>query len=81
VFDIVLTTGLGGNWVWNFGGSFAAPHATGVAALVLEKLGGAATPDQVEAILRNSADDIGKPGNDDFYGHGRVNALRAVTWK
>jgi subtilisin family serine protease len=78
VFDIVLTTGLGGNYVWNFGGSFAAPHVSGVAALVIEKLGRAATPDGVEAILRNTADDLGKPGNDDFFGHGRVNALRAV---
>jgi subtilisin family serine protease len=79
VFDIVLTTGLSGGVVWNFGGSFAAPHAAGVAALIFEKLGAGATPDQVEAILRQTADDLGKPGNDDFYGHGRVNALRAVT--
>ena len=52
---------------------------TGVAALVMEKLGPSATPDQVESILRRTADDLGKPGNDDFYGQGRVNALRAVT--
>jgi subtilisin family serine protease len=81
VFDIVLTTGLGGSFVWNFGGSFAAPHATGVAALVLEKLGGSGTPDQLEMILRNTADDLGKPGNDSFYGLGRVNALRAVQYR
>jgi subtilisin family serine protease len=78
VFDIVLTTQLGSSWGWNFGGSFAAPHAAGVAALIYEKLGGDATPEKVEMILRNSADDIGKPGNDDFFGQGRVNALRAV---
>ena len=81
VFDIVLTTQLGNSWGWNFGGSFAAPHAAGVAALIYEKLGAAGTPENVEMILRNTADDIGKPGNDDFFGHGRVNALRAVTWK
>jgi len=79
VFDLVLTTNVGSTVHWNFGGSFAAPHATGVAALVIEKLGPSATPDQVEAILRRTADDIGKPGNDDFFGHGRVNAWRAVT--
>ena len=54
---------------------------SGVAALVFEKLGPSATPDQVEAILRQTADALGKRGNDDFYGHGRVIALRAVTWK
>ena len=32
----------------------------------------------VSAILLQSADDLGKVGNDDFYGLGRVNALRAV---
>ena len=78
VFDIVLTTQLGSSWGWNFGGSLAAPHAAGVAALIYEKLGPSATPEKVEMILRNSADEIGKPGNDDFFGHGRVNALRAV---
>ena len=79
VFDLVLTTNVGSTVFWNFGGSFAAPHAAGVAALVMEKLGPSATPDQVEAILRITADDIGKPGNDDYFGHGRINALRAVT--
>ena len=36
------------------------------------------TPAQVRTILQQSADDLGKAGNDDFYGLGRVNALRAV---
>jgi hypothetical protein len=36
------------------------------------------TPALLEARLRASADDLGKPGNDDFYGAGRVNALRAI---
>ncbi|HKG93637.1 MAG TPA: S8 family serine peptidase [Gemmatimonadaceae bacterium] len=78
VFDLVYTTNVGSAYFWNFGGSFAAPHATGVAALIIGKHGGSMDPDQVEAILRNTSDDLGKPGIDDFYGHGRVNALRAV---
>ena len=81
VFDIILTTNLGNQWGFNFGGSFAAPHAAGVAALIYQKLGAGATPEKVAQILRNTADDIGKPGNDDFFGHGRINALRAVSWK
>ena len=56
----------------------AAPAAAGVAALIIEKNGGSMNPSQVEAALRRSADDLGKPGNDDFYGAGFVNALRAV---
>jgi lantibiotic leader peptide-processing serine protease len=56
----------------------AAPAAAGVAALIIEKNGGSMKPAQVEAKLRQSADDVGKPGNDIFYGHGFVNALRAV---
>lgn len=36
-------------------------------------------PSHVEAALRQSADDLGKPGKDDYYGHGRVNAYKAVN--
>ena len=35
-------------------------------------------PAQVLSILRRSADDLGKPGNDPYYGRGRVNAYNAV---
>ena len=55
----------------------ASPAAAGVAALIVGKYG-PLPPAQLEARLRASADDLGKPGNDDFYGAGRVNAGRAV---
>jgi len=55
----------------------AAPAVSGVAALIIGKFGRIG-PAAVEARLRHSADDLGTPGNDDFYGGGRVNALRAV---
>jgi subtilisin family serine protease len=76
-FDYVLSAGSGG-WWWAYGTSMAAPHATGVAALIIGERGGDMHPAQVEAALRKSADDLGKPGNDDFYGAGRVNAYNAV---
>jgi len=65
---------------WNFAGgtSSAAPHVCGVAALAIQARGGNLTPAQTRAILTQSADDLGEPGNDDYYGAGRVNALRAV---
>jgi serine protease len=59
------------------GTSMASPHASGVAALVTGK-NPALTPDQVRQVLRSSADDRGLAGWDPLYGHGRVNARRAV---
>ncbi len=83
VFDLVLSPGSRrgfSNTIYFFaaGTSMSAPHVAGVAALIIEKNGGSMHPAQVEAALRQSADDLGKPGQDDFYGRGFVNALRAV---
>jgi subtilisin family serine protease len=76
-YDMVLSTGNGG-WYWGSGTSQASPHLAGVAALIIGKNGGSMKPAHVEAVLRASADDFGKPGKDAFYGHGRVNAHKAV---
>ncbi len=76
-FDTVVGPTING-WSFSFGTSAAAPHVAGVAALVIGAHDGQMNPDAVEAILRASADDLGKPGVDDFYGQGRVNAARAV---
>lgn len=82
VFDMVAAPCRGGptsisTYCWAAGTSMASPHVAGVAALIVSKFGHPG-PAQVEAKLRQSADDLGKPGKDDFYGHGRVNAFRAV---
>ena len=81
VFDMVISPGsIPGNTSYFFaaGTSMAAPHVAGVAALILEKHGLNLSPAQVKTYLQASADDLGKSGNDDFYGKGFVNALRAV---
>ena len=84
VFDFVLSPGginsanANINYFFAAGTSMAAPHVAGVAALIIEKNGGSMKPAQVLTALQQSADDLGKPGNDDFYGGGFVNALRAV---
>jgi len=56
----------------------ASPHVAGVAALV-EAARPGLTVDQVEAVLRSSAVDLGTPGRDNQYGDGRVNAAAALT--
>jgi len=83
VMDMVLSTSRGSaasttSYSWAAGTSMSSPAAAGVAALIVGKYG-PMDPAQLEAKLRASADDLGKPGRDDAYGHGRVNAYRAVV--
>jgi lantibiotic leader peptide-processing serine protease len=64
-------------YFYSAGTSMAAPHVTGVAALIIQKLGGSASPAEIRRILRGSSDKL--PDFDrGFYGHGRVNAWKAV---
>ncbi|HEX8271141.1 MAG TPA: S8 family serine peptidase [Longimicrobiaceae bacterium] len=81
-FDMYLSTirgsTPGGEYTWSAGTSMAAPVVSGIAALVIQAGGGRVAPAQVEAALRRGAEDLGKPGNDEVYGHGWVNALRSV---
>ena len=45
----------------------------------LSSVNPALTPAQVTDILKQTADDLGNPGWDVYYGSGRVNASKAVT--
>jgi len=59
------------------GTSMACPHVSGVAALVWSRYPNA-TGDWVRLWLRSTADDLGIPGFDEYFGYGRVNARKAV---
>jgi subtilisin family serine protease len=82
VFDMYLSTSrgsvAGGDYTWWAGTSMASPVVAGIAALVIEARGRRMAPAQVEAALKRGAADLGKPGNDEFYGHGWVNAYRSI---
>ena len=71
VFDGVLST-ISEGWGWAQGTSMAAPHVTGVAALIIGAHGGSMSPAQVERILKQQAEDLGPNGVDPVYGAGRV---------
>ncbi|MFZ3062515.1 MAG: S8 family peptidase, partial [Actinomycetota bacterium] len=59
------------------GTSMAAPHVSGLAAL-LRAYSPTLTNDQVEQQIESMADDLGSPGKDNYYGYGRINALKAL---
>lgn len=78
ILDFIISPTPGNRIGFYIGTSQAAPMVAGVAALVLHKYG----PMNVNKLrnhLAQTADDLGKPGHDKYYGHGRINAYKAVT--
>jgi subtilisin family serine protease len=72
--DRIISTGANGTWYWTTGTSMAAPHASGVAALIISenpcKFKG--KPSWVRAEMRTRAVDKGDPGRDGIFGYGFV---------
>ena len=67
-----------GDYVPNFNGtSSATPFVAGAAALLLSQ-NPSLDPAQVRDLLQNSADDLGTPGFDNQFGHGRLNVANVL---
>ncbi len=79
-FDMIYSVASGPNaFNFNAGTSMAAPHVSGVAALIIAKNGGSMDPKEVKRQIENTSDKVDGNGQSLFFGKGRVNALRAVT--
>ena len=56
----------------------ATPYVTGLAAL-LWSYAPSLSRDQVKETIQNTADDLGTPGWDQYFGWGRINAWKALS--
>lgn len=68
----------GANYYASMSGTSAATaHVSGVAALLFSQ-DGTRSNAVVRSLIEGTADDLGDPGWDRYYGHGRVNAYQAL---
>jgi serine protease len=65
------------SFAYLYGTSMAAPHVAGLAALCLSSQP-AASNAEIRRILRDSAQDKGSSGWDQYYGYGRIDVGRAL---
>jgi len=73
----IRTTANGGGYIYVGGTSYATPIVSGIAALMWSA-SPTISPDEIEEALYATAKDLGDPGEDDYFGHGLVNAFEAV---
>lgn len=74
----IYSTSIGDTYVYHYGTSMAAPHVAGLAGLLFSQNPGR-TNTEVRNLIESTADDLGTPGWDQYYGWGRINAESALS--
>lgn len=84
-YNTILSTAgyMSGNTIkyqysWAQGTSMAAPHVSGIVSLLYSI--GINNPEEIKHILKETADDLGIEGIDNYYGAGLVNINRALKY-
>ncbi|MEO9270316.1 autotransporter outer membrane beta-barrel domain-containing protein [Serratia ureilytica] len=72
--DVSLNLGYG----YKSGTSMAAPHVTGVAAVLMQRFP-YMSANQISAVIKTTATDLGVAGIDNLFGWGRVNLSDAIN--
>lgn len=75
---MIWSTKRNNNYGSLMGTSQACPHVAGLAALILSQHPDM-TRDQLRIHLRKNTNDLGEPGFDQYFGHGRINANKSVS--
>ena len=85
ILSLILSSGqgcwagysVGANYCRLYGTSMAAPHVSGLAALLLAH-DSTLTSEEIRQLIRSGADDLGAGGKDPYFGFGRINAGRSL---
>lgn len=75
----ITTTDLYGLYTQTSGTSMAAPHVSGMLALLISAFPDISTESQAAALM-NTAIDLGSSGPDNDFGYGLLDALAAYNW-
>lgn len=73
----ILSTYLNNEYAVSDGTSFAAPHTTGMLAILMQKYPNM-TNKQLRKELRNHVQDLGEPGRDQWFGYGLINYNKTI---
>ncbi|MCG2795302.1 MAG: S8 family serine peptidase, partial [Actinomycetia bacterium] len=74
----VYSTTKSGGYGFGSGTSAATPTVAGLAALILS-FNPSLSASQVQQVIEDNALDLGDPGRDDYFGHGRIDACGALS--